>query len=442
MMRVHLAVFLCAISLLGSGVGPAFAQAPQAVSLEEAVATALLRHPTLAASAKSLEAAQARLVQARAGNALQVGLNGTTAIGTLSATGTPTSGGASVTHNVSVGASLPLFDGGERAAQITQAEAGVVAAQAALEATRQDIALAAAEAYFAVLRAMRVVEVREGALQSARRQVEQAEALVRAGTAARADVIRAQSVAASAEADLITARGAVELSLASLRNAIGIPITQLIAVREPPEIPVAEVPPAEAAAEAVRARPEIRRVQSEVVSSQAALRIAEIRSGLNVSAAANSSVQVSPNPGQIGWSISTSVSLPIADGGRARAAVEEARANLDAARARAEATAQQIQLEGFQSALTIQQTRARLEAVRVAAAAAEESLRVADGRYRAGVTILLEVLDAQVAATQARVNLVQTESDLRLAAFTLRHALGRPVLPSAQSAQSTQSTRP
>lgn len=441
-MRAYFLVFLCTISLLGSGVGPVFAQAPQTVPLEEAVATALQRHPTLAASMKSLEAAQARLVQARAGNALQVGLNGSAALGTLSATGSPTSGGASVTHNVSVGASIPLFDGGERAAQITQAEAGVVAARAALEATRQDIALAAAEAYFAVLRAMRVVEVREGALQSARRQVEQAEALVRAGTAARADVIRAQSVAASAEADLITARGDVELAFASLRNAMGIPITQPIAVREPPELPVADVPPAEAAEEAVRERPEIRRVQSEVVSSQAALRVAEIRSGLNVSAAANSSVQVSPNPGQIGWSISTSVSFPIVDGGRAKAAVEEARANLDAARARAEATAQQVQLQAFQAALIVQQTRARLVAVRVAAAAAEESLRVAEGRYRAGVTILLEVLDAQVASTQARVALVQTEYDLRLAAFALRHALGRPVLQSAQSAQSSQSTRP
>lgn len=437
-MRVYLGGLLCAILILGTGVGPAFAQAAQTVSLEEAIATALQRHPTLAASTKSLEAAQARLVQARAGNAVQVGLNGSAALGTLSATGSPTTNGASVTHNVSVGASLPLFDGGERAAQITQAEAGVVAARAALEATRQDLALDAAEAYFAVLRAMRVVEVREGALQSARRQVEQAEALVRAGTAARADVIRAQSVAASADADLITARGDVELSYASLRSAMGIPITQPIAVREPPEILVADVPPAEAAAEAVRGRPEIRRVQSEVASSQAALRIAEIRSGLNVSAAANSSVQVSPTPGQIGWSISTSVSFPIADGGRAKAAVEEARANLDAARARAEATTQQIQLQAFQAALIIQQTRARLEAVRVAAAAAEESLRVAEGRYRAGVTILLEVLDAQVAATQARVNLVQTEYDLRLSVFALRHALGRPVLQSAQSAQSTR----
>lgn len=442
-MRFNFLVLLCAVSLAGFAVSPALAQAPQTVSLEEAVATALQRHPSLAASAKALDAAQARLVQARAGNVLQVGLNGSTAFGTLTATGFPTTGGApSATHDVSLSASLPIFDGGERAAQIAQAEAGVVAARAALEATRQDIALAAADAYFAVLRAMRVVEVREGALQSARRQVEQAEALVRAGTAARADVIRAQSVAATADADLITARSDVELFLASLRNAMGIPITQVIAVREPPEILIADVPPPEAAVEAVRGRAEIRRAQSDIESSQAALRIAEIRAGLSVSAAANSSVQVSPNPGQVGWSVSATVSYPLVDGGRTKAAVEEARANLDAARARAEVTTQQIQLQGFRAALTVQQTRARLEAVRVAAAAAEEAMRVAEGRYRAGVTILLEVLDAQVAATQARVTLVQTEYNLRQAAFALRHALGRPVLPSAQSAQSTRSTGP
>lgn len=415
---------------LATGVPRVAAQTPQPVSFEEAVASALDRHPSVTAAAKAVDAAQARLVQARAGNAVQVAVNSRVSVGTLSSTGSFMGSDASASHNVSVDASLPLFDGGVRALQITQAEAGLDAARAALDATRQDIALAAAQAYFQVLRTMRVVEVREAALASARRQVDQAEALVRAGTAARADVIRAQAVAAGADADLVTARSNVELALASLRNAMGVPITQVIAVREPPAIAVADIAPADAATQAVRGRAEVRRAQSDVQGSQAALRIAEISAGFTIAVAATGSVQVSPNPGQPGWSVSASVAYPIADGGRSKAAVDEAKANLDAARARAEVTVQQVQLQAFQAALTVQQTRARLEAVRVSAAASDESLRVAEGRYRAGVTILLEVLDVQVDATEARVTLVQTESDLRFAGVGLRHALGQPVLPS------------
>lgn len=434
------AVIVCMSVLAGPSVRVA-AQSPQVVSLDDAVATALDRHPSITAAARAVDAAQARLAQARAGPALQVSLTGRASVGTLGPTGAPTGGDPAASHSVAVDTSIQLLDSGVQAAQVAQAEAAVDAARAALEATRQDIALAAAQAYFQVLRAMRVVEVRDVALGTTRRQVEQAEALVRAGTAAPADVIKAQAAAAGAEADLVTARSSVELSLASLRNAMGLPITQAITVSEPQDVAAPELTPADAAAEAVRGRPEVRKASAELRSTEAALRIAEIRAGLAVSVAATGSFQVSPNPGQAGWSVSATMSFPIADGGRSKAAVDEAKANLAAARARAEATTQQVQLQAFQAALTLVETRARLLAVRAAGAAAEESLRVAEGRYRAGVAILLEVLDGQVAATQARVSFVQTESDLRLAAVALRHALGRPILQSAQSAQSTQSTQ-
>lgn len=404
------------------------AQTVRVVSLEEAVASAVERHSSITAAARALDAAQARLVQARAGSAVQVSVTGRASVGTLSATGSPTGGGPTASHSIAIDASLSLLDGGITAAQVAQAEAGVDAARASLEAARQDAALGAAQAYFQVLRAQRLTEVRETALQSAARQVAQAEALVRAGTAARADVVKAQAVAAGAEADLIAARGQVELALASLRSAMGVPLTQAVAVADPPEIAPVSITPTDAAAEAAAKRAEVLRAAAEVRSAEAALRLAEIRAGLLVTVGASGSVQVSPNPGQAGWALSTTLSYPVADGGRTKAAVDEAKANLAVARARAETAAQQAQLHAFQAALSVRETTSRVAALQASVAAAEEALRVAEGRYRVGVGILLDLLDAQAAATQARINRVQAEYDLRLAAVTLRHTLGRPVV--------------
>jgi len=406
---------------------PSQAQAPPVITLESLL-SAVDRHPSVVAAARALDAARARLVQARAGGALQVSLNGRASYGTL-VQGVPSGGAPASSHNVSLEASVPILDGGITALQVAQAESAVEAAQAALEAARQDVLLAAARAYFQVLQAMGLVEVREAALRFAQKQVEQAEAFFRAGTVARADIIKAQAAAASAEADLVAARGQVEIALASLRSALGLPLTQEVRVADPGEPTIPEVTPPEAAALAVSGRPEVRRAAAEVKGTEFALRIAEARAKVMISTDAGLVLQISPNPGQVGWALSATISYPLSDGGRTKAAVEEARANLAAAIARMEETKRQVQLEAFQAAVNAREARARLAAVRASVAAAEESLRVAEGRYQAGAGTLLEVLDAQATATQARISYVQARYDLYLAGVALQHALGRPVIP-------------
>ena len=405
---------------------PSRAQAPTVITLESLLA-AVDRHPSVVAAARALDAARARLVQAKAGSGVQVSLNSRASYGTL-AQGTPSGGPATFSHSVSLEASVPLLDGGITTLQVTQAESLVEAAQAALEAARQDFLLAAARAYFQVLQAVGLVEVREAALRFAQKQVEQAEAFFRAGTTARADVIKAQAAAASAEADLVAARGQVENAVASLSSFLGLPLGQEVRVVDPGEPEVPRITPAEAAVQAISSRPEVRRAVAEVKSAEVALRIAEIRAKAVVSAGAGLVLQISPNPGQVGWALSATVSSPLLDGGRAKAAIEEARANLASAIARMEETKRRVQLEAFQAAVSAREGQVRLAAVRASVQAAEESLRVAEGRYQAGVGTVLEVLDAQAAETQAKISHVQARYDLFLAVATLQHALGGTII--------------
>ncbi|MGH2349268.1 MAG: TolC family protein, partial [bacterium] len=162
-------VCLCAALVLGALAPGAAAQAPPAppvISVEAAVATALERNPSIVTATKTVEAAQARVVQAKAASALAVSVNASASVGNL-AGGTPTGADPKVSHNLNVGGSVLLYDGGIGAQQVAQAEAGLQAAQFGLEAARQDVAAAAARGYFQALRAARVVEAREAALRSA-----------------------------------------------------------------------------------------------------------------------------------------------------------------------------------------------------------------------------------------------------------------------------------
>ncbi len=81
----------------------------------------------------------------------------------------------------------------------------------------------------------------------------------------------------------------------------------------------------------------------------------------------------------------------------------------------------------MRSALSSLQEAAELaEAAVKVVGQAEESLRLANARYSAGSATQLDVLQAQVALTQARDNQLQANYSYNVALANLRRALGEP----------------
>ena len=75
-------------------------------------------------------------------------------------------------------------------------------------------------------------------------------------------------------------------------------------------------------------------------------------------------------------------------------------------------------------------TRARLDKqAAIAKAAAEESLRLADSRFKAGAGTQLDVLSAQTALTEARSNEIQARYEYNLANANLDRVTGATVRP-------------
>src|SRR6185503_8686131 len=59
--------------------------------------------------------------------------------------------------------------------------------------------------------------------------------------------------------------------------------------------------------------------------------------------------------------------------------------------------------------------------------AAEERARVTGDRYREGVSLSSDLLDAEIARQAAESDLTRARIEWRLAELRLRHALGRPI---------------
>ncbi len=400
------------------------AQAQAPVTLTGAVESALSQHPSVTAAQQALVAAQARLAQAQAGRNIQVALTAESSYGNTA--NIPPGGAGTTTTSATVSASLALINQ-QVHYQVKQAEAAVASAGAALAQARQDVALAAAQAYFSVLQAQAVVATREAAVAQADAQVRQADARVRAGVAARADVLQAQASLAAAQVELIAARNQVETTLAQLRAAMGRPLTDAAAVAPPPAPQIVPLSREQAIAGASD-RPEVVRSQADIAAAQAALALAEVQARPLLTVATASSLDVLKDPKDVVWSIGATVTYDLIDGGRAQAAVAEARANVAAAQAKQAQALQSAQVDAFTAWVSLQDAQARVVAARASETAAAEALRAAEGRYQAGVGTIVEVLAARAASQSAGLSRIQAEFDVQTAVLRLRYAVGRPVV--------------
>ncbi len=414
------------------------------LTLDQAIQGALTRNPNVVAAEAAVIAAQQGVVAARAGLAPTVSASATGALGTSSATSFTSTGVAvplsspSATGSLSLGATLPLYDAGLTPARVASAEAALASAQAALRQTQQDTSLAVASAFFSVLGSERLTTVREAQLAQAQQQLALSEAQVKAGVAAQADVIQAQATVAQAQVNVLLARAQIATSKAGLQAAIGTDAAAPVEVQEPPAPPLTIPVTAEAAIEAaVTNRAEVAKAEAAVQSDQAALDLARIDAGPQVSVGVGTAyTPVSTSPvlaNSSSYGLTATIALPLYNIG-AQAGVDQAQANLRNAQAALDATLVSVRQDAYQSYLAAVEDAQTITATQAAQAAADAALAVAQGQYRAGVGTIVLVVTAQATAASAEVNAVTAVYTYQTALATLRHAQGMPVVAESVAA--------
>jgi outer membrane protein TolC len=410
---------------------PALAQdaAFPRIEFDAAVQQALAKNPNVAAAATNISRAEALLQQARTvyRPTVSAGIVNTTLDGERGFSGQVSQPQNQVTFslNGSMNVLAPA-----RWAAVNQARDQIEVARLQTDEVRQQVAVAAAQTYLAVVAQKRLVEVSARSLESSRAHLQYASSRLQAGAGSRLNELRAAQSVSSDEARLENAR----LGLRRAQEALGVIVaseTPLDAGAEP-SLEVADAvreaaldQPASTAWMAQR--PDVKAQTSQI---EAARRVV-LDSRKDWFPTANVSLDpqyITPaglfQPSRT-WRLSVSFAQPIFDGGQRRAT-----------RALRQVTVDSLSLE-----LTSIQIKARSD-VRVAQAAvdsaqlsmasarraaeqANEVLRITTVVFEVGATTNLEVIDAQRSARDAETIAVQAEDAWRQARLELLIALGR-----------------
>jgi TolC family type I secretion outer membrane protein len=408
---------------------------PLRLTLPEATALALRQQPTIRSAQGSLTAAQARIPQARSSYFprfdLQTGVQ--TSEFKERHDGQPAAGES--TFVTVLGRQL-IYDFGKTAALVDEAQAGSRVASGELERVRDLVVQNVRQSYFGLLQARRLVGVADAALARSELNLRSAQGFFDVGTKPKSDVTRAEVEVANARVDVIRARNLVRFSETSLANALGLEATVPIEIDDILTYEPVTLDSTQLLAEALGNRPELRQSQSRLDAARAQLSGARARYlpdlTVNGSAGMSSDDAVVSTDGVAGvafsdtWSITGQLTWNLFEGFFTQARVKETQALVETARANYDTQELQVRLEVEQAYIAVIEAAERFGATEKAVQSAQENLRLAQGRYDAGVGTILELTEAQLSLTNAEADSVRAVTDYRVGLAVLDRVVGRP----------------
>jgi len=420
----------------------------QPLSLEEAIRAGLEASPALHASrmrlestaAKAQEVASARLPSLKLG----AGYTRLSEVPPFAVTlpGAPepivVSQNFFNSWSLRLSAQQPLFTGyrlqaGTESARMLERSAGQDLAK-----DRSELVFSIKTAYWGLARARQIAAVVEETIGQVREHLKDVQAFFEQGLLTRNEVLRTELQLSNAELLAIDARNAVEVARTSLCTLLGLPLGTDLELTTTAESQASRAPDADPASAAqtlvetaLASRPDIRSAEFRVKASEAGLRAA--RSGWYPQVfLAGNYYYLRPNsrymPAQDRfhgtWDIGLSISFDIWDWGQTKNQAEQAKAQLAQARDARKLLEDATVLEVTQSRLALSQARDKLGVAGQAVGQAEENLRMFRERFRQGVALNSEVIDAELLLFQAKAARTQAAIDLVLAQARLEKALG------------------
>jgi outer membrane protein TolC len=324
-------------------------------------------------------------------------------------------------------AALPVYDAGQTRRRIKDAKLNAQSAGANGERTRQELIFSVVKAFTDELLAQENEGVAEAAVKSAQSDLERAQARQEEGQAVPSDLLSAQVQLAQAQEDLLQARNAVDLAHAALNVAMGLPedaATTLASGLKEFTCEAGEL--AERQQIALQERPDVRAagLGVERASNGSHMARAEFLPKVNAFGSWEEDNQTFATRGGNNWTAGVALNFNIFDGGANRARLAAAHYRQNQAQAEAAQMTAAVKLQVREAYLNLTTAQQRVGVSRQAQSEAEESLRIIQNRYEAGLATITDLLQVETAHTGARKNYLNALFDYRLSYAALELATG------------------
>ncbi len=330
--------------------------------------------------------------------------------------------------NPSLSASVDLFTGFRRGAEMRAARAGEDAAAASLLDARFEQALTTTNQFLDALAAAQLLKVREASVRRAEEQLKTSVAKLRAGSATRSDSLRSLVTLGNTRLDQITTQTELASAEANLARLIG--ETGRVGAEDDSSFYrlTAVIDTQALRTEAESKSPRVQSAAANAAAARASVRASHSTYWPSLTLAASTGWNASRdndydflNQRQI----SLSLRWDLFDGFDRELTIVQRDAELDLAEATAADAQREVQAELTARLAEMDAARTRTEITQTSVAAATEDLRVQQERYRLGASTIVDLLTSQEALNQAEVDVVNARFDYLRAKAQIEALIGR-----------------
>ncbi len=292
--------------------------------------------------------------------------------------------------------------------------------------TRQQLKFTATTSYFTVLQTRNLLEVAKQSVDDFAAHLKNVQAQYDVGTVARSDVLQTEVQLANAQDGLIKAENNYNLAVATLNNVIGLPLSTDLKLKEDLKYQAYPLTIDDSVKYALTNRPEVYQTEAKVSIAKDQIKVAQSGSLPTLDFNGNNGWSAPDFPGarNSNWLVSLNLGLNVFDSGLTRSQVKQAEYSVTSAQETARQTRDQVSLDVRTAFLTMKEAEKRIDTSKVAVDQAEENFRIAEVRYTAGVGTNLDVVDAELALTQAKTNYIQALYDYNTGKAQLDKAMG------------------
>jgi outer membrane protein len=335
-------------------------------------------------------------------------------------------------YGVRLSVQQPLFTGMRLQSSSDIAEYTAQATGEEYNRDKSDLVYNIQGAYWNLYKAIKFKTVIDTNVAQVKSHLKNIQNLAAQGIVTKDEVLRVEVQLSNAEVTQLSSLNNVRLAAIALNNLIGLPLTtELTPVSEVQLRPNTAGELDSLIQQAVVARPEVKGMEYRVKAGESAVTLARsgwfpqiYLTGNYYYARPNQRIVPTVDEFRDTWDVGISASFDIWNWGTTMHQTSEAQAQLAEANDVLGQLKDAIHLEVTQSYLSMNESRERIALAEKGVREAEESYRITNEKFKAGVALNSDLLDAEAALLQAGWNHIQALVDHELAQARLQRAVG------------------
>lgn len=392
------------------------------LSINEAVNMALERNNSIKIAGQDEKVAAANLKAAKGANGVSISLSSNLS-GSDSAMSSFERGNS---NGLSV--SIPIYTGNRNELNIDNSEADLLKSQLNLERTRETVRYNTISAYYDILEAQQNIYIEQESVNNYQSHLTDVQNLYTGGAVPRSDLLRSEVALSDAQQSLILAQNTYDINVSTFRNIIKLDRAEPVTLTEDFSFKPVKMSLNECLDYALNSRRDAMsaKLDLDIAKNNIDIAKAGYLPTVDFSISTNWDKQPLPSSDDYDYRATVSANWNLFDSDITKANVEAAQAEYDRAGYTLSDTLDTIDLEVRQAYLNMREAEKRFNSTALAIKQAEEDYFIATEKYRVGEGIILDVIDAELALSQARLNYTSAQYDYARYKANLEYAIGVP----------------